>query len=853
MNEKKRRKLPGKLFFFVCLPLLLCFPVAASTEGDKSTSAKGERVRFNTAFIAEFNKNIDLSWLEEGINIKAGTYRVTIYINDKKRGVWQTRFVESDSGVHPCIPSEVFDLVSLDNEKLPAGWRESHCIDVSKIFNGAKASYDYDSESLAITIPQIYFLHHFERFIDPSRWDEGINALSINYSLSALRRTSNYESNLMYYGNLKTLFRLGAWRFTTQDSFIGGRENNKLQHMQAYAQRAIGSGLSELTIGDFNTRGMLFDTIALRGAILQSDERMLPWEMRGYTPEIKGIANSNAIVTVTQNGNVIYEKNIPPGEFNLTDLTPPGYGGDLEVTVRETNGMTKVFHVPYSSSPKLLRKGYLDYAVASGRMRSYSNVEMPGVLEFSSRYGFLDNLTLYGGGQLTLDKSYLAVSVGAAFDTPAGAVSTELLQSTLVKDINKGNNAVNRTNLKAGLLKRLSEQNTFLSLSGYHNLGDDYYSISEYYTLKQTKDGSDANTRYRNRIEATLSHELSPGWGELSFSGRHDSNNTLATVKSRSSFLVNYRNSYGFVNYALSINKTYTAEGKDNTEFYTNISFPLGATKAMPPRVQAALSYSSSEARLRSTLSHSYTRENHTSSFSGYYNQSSKRQADTGLNITHTDQLLQKSFSYARSLQGYSLGGSTAGAVLIHADGVEFSSYLTDTIALVKAPGGAGASVSGNMYARIKANGYALVPSLSPYEENRLYLDPKGAMLGFEIKDDEHIAIPTAGAVVKVEYKNAAKYEKNELIRITFGKNKYLPFGTRIYDEDESLLGTVGQGGIAIVSLPGKYKKLQARWKQDKKEKTCIIAPWRESSNSSDDNNPGTLLLNCLQEKKTDD
>lgn len=853
MSEIKRNLWTGALFLFFCFPVLIGLPAAASAEENKLTTLKTDKVRFNTAFITEFNKEVDLSWLEDGITVKAGTYRVTIVINGKKAGVYQTKFIDDAGSIIPCLPPEAFENISLDNEKLPPGWRESSCINISKIFNGAKADYDYDSESLAVSIPQIYFLHHFEKFIDPSRWDEGINSLSVNYSLSGSRRATKYQKDFMYYGNLKTLLRLGAWRFTTLDSFIGSQQSKRFQHTQAYVQRAIGSGLSELTIGDFNTRGMLFNTIALRGVMLQSDERMLPWEMKGYAPEIKGIANSNARVTVTQNGNVIYEKNIPPGEFNLTDLNPPGYGGDLEVTVTETNGTTKTFSVPYSNSPKLLRKGYLDYAIASGKMRSYNNTETPGVLEVSSRYGLLDNMTLYGGSQLTMDKAYLAVSGGAVFNTPAGAVSAELLQSPLTKGINKNKSMADRTNLKTGLLKRLGEQDTFLNISGYHNFGDNYYTISEYYALKQAGRQADVNNRYRNRIEATLSHQLSSDWGEISFSGWRDSNNTIANIKPRSSFLINYRNSFNFVNYALSLSKTFMATGRENTEFYTNITFPLGTTKATPPAVHAALSYSSSEARLRSSLSHSYTRENHTSSFNGYYNQSSKRKADTGLSITHTDSLLQKSFSYARSLESYSLGGGLAGALLIHGDGADFSSYLTDTIALIKAAGGAGATISGNMYAKVKPDGYALVPSLLPYEENRLYLDPKGAKPGFEIQEDELISIPTSGAVVRVEYKNTAKYESSFLARIKYDRNKPLPFGTRIYDEDNTLLSTVGQGGIAIISLPKNYKKLKAVWKQEKKESSCIIAPWQNPGNSQDNERFTSLTLNCLLENSTDD
>ncbi|SUC40391.1 fimbrial outer membrane usher protein [Proteus mirabilis] len=65
---------------------------------------------------------------------------------------------------------------------------------------------------------------------------------------------------------------------------------------------------------------------------------MLPDSMRGFAPTIKGIANSNAIVTVKQNGFVIYQISVPPGAFEIKDLYATSSSGNLDVTIKENNG-----------------------------------------------------------------------------------------------------------------------------------------------------------------------------------------------------------------------------------------------------------------------------------------------------------------------------------------------------------------------------------------------------------------------------------------------------------------------------------------------------------------------------------
>ncbi len=53
---------------------------------------------------------------------------------------------------------------------------------------------------------------------------------------------------------------------------------------------------------------------------------------------IHGIARGTAQVSIKQNGYEIYQSTVPPGPFTIDDLYAAGNGGDLQVTIKETDG-----------------------------------------------------------------------------------------------------------------------------------------------------------------------------------------------------------------------------------------------------------------------------------------------------------------------------------------------------------------------------------------------------------------------------------------------------------------------------------------------------------------------------------
>ena len=151
-------------------------------------------------------------------------------------------------------------------------------------------------------------------------------------------------------------------------------------------------------MGDSFTDGAVFDSFGFRGVSLSSDDQMLPDSQREYAPVVHGIAQTNARVVITQNGNTILETTVSPGTFEINDLYATGYGGDLQVTVHEADGSQNTFTVPYASVAQLLRPGVWRYSATAGEVQQPSLTGTERFMQATVQRGFNNYLTGYTGG-----------------------------------------------------------------------------------------------------------------------------------------------------------------------------------------------------------------------------------------------------------------------------------------------------------------------------------------------------------------------------------------------------------------------------------------------------------------------
>jgi len=139
---------------------------------------------------------------------------------------------------------------------------------------------------------------------------------------------------------------------------------------------------------------------------------------------VRGIAQSNARVSISQLGQEIYQSNVPPGPFVIDDLYPTGISGDLLVTITESDGSQHTFTIAYAGTAQLVRPGTSDYTVAAGRYDNPVLVDEPIFAMGNLRRGLTNSLTGYTGA--LVGEGYSALSGGLAFNLPLGALATDI-------------------------------------------------------------------------------------------------------------------------------------------------------------------------------------------------------------------------------------------------------------------------------------------------------------------------------------------------------------------------------------------------------------------------------------------
>ncbi len=149
--------------------------------------------------------------------------------------------------------------------------------------------------------------------------------------------------------------------------------------------------------------------------------QMLPNSKQNFTPRVQGIAQSNALVTIEQNGFVVYQKEVPPGPFAITDLQLAGGGADLDVSVKEADGSVTTYLVPYAAVPNMLQPGVSKCChFAAGRSHIEGASKQSDFVQAGYQYGFNNLLTLYGGSMVA--NNYYAFTLGTGWNTRFGAI-----------------------------------------------------------------------------------------------------------------------------------------------------------------------------------------------------------------------------------------------------------------------------------------------------------------------------------------------------------------------------------------------------------------------------------------------
>jgi len=650
-------------------------------------------------------------------------------------------------------------------------------------------------------------------YVNPELWDRGVTAATLGYNASTYQTTNNGRSSNQGYISLNAGFNIDGWQFRNTSSYNWqSGQSDKFQNIATYVQRDLPSIRSVLTMGDTFTDGAVFNSIGIRGVQVATDDRMLPDSLRGYAPVIRGVAMSNAHVTVTQNGNTIYETNVAPGEFAINDLYATGYGGSLTVVVTEADGSKHSFVVPYASVVQLLRPGIWRVNLVAGQVRDAMVSQHNDIVQATVQHGINNVVTGYFG--VVAAQNYAAELVGAAFNTPIGAVSMDLTQANAQIP---GERYVNGQSFRLSYSKELPDTNSSIAVAAYQFSSRGFWSLNDALIARQdsgyktTADflasgqGEYVPTlldRQRNQMQLTFNQALGASGGSIYLVGSAVNYWNRSGVTGQAQLGYNNTLHLGGVNltYSLSASRQREAEtGQMTNQVFASISMPLGRSVHAPMLSLNASHMDGSgtmeQAALTGTagVDNQFTYGVNAANNPGY--------SSGGVNGQYRSPYATLSAS-ASSGTGYSQeSAGLSGAIIAHPGGITLTNALGDTIGIVEAKDAAGARIENWPGVRIDGRGYAVIPYLTPYRINNVALDPKGIPLDVEMDTTGQQIAPYAGSVVMMKFGTVSGRAAIFSLRRLDGTE--LPFGADVLDEKGTTVSAVGQGGrVYLRGLP---------------------------------------------------
>ncbi|MNQ58243.1 putative outer membrane usher protein ElfC precursor [compost metagenome] len=737
----------------------------------------------------------------------------------------------SSSGLAPVLLLNYIKSLGVDTSAIPSLLvkNDNDLIDVETEIPSSSVQLDFDSMRLDLSIPQASLTRQARGEVPETRWDNGINAFMLNYMFNGNNAIGGEQGGDTHFLALNSGLNIGPWRFRNYSTWNESESASEWQNISNHLRRAIIPLKSEVIIGDSSTSPDIFDSVGFRGIQLSSDEQMYPSSLQGYAPAVRGIAKSNANVTIKQNGYVIYQTNVSPGPFLIEDLFSTATNGDFEVEIKESDGSINRYVVPFSSVPNLLRKGRIKYGATVGKYRSGNDEQdEPSFMQGSFSMGVADSLTLFGGTQLSSDYRSLAMGVGKNMGD-LGAISAELSYARTELPDERETDGKSLSLLYA---KSLVDWGTDLQLLGAHYSTRGYYTFADstYKSMSgfvdsdnddSTSGGSDDEpvSRYnlnyakRGRIEGNISQQIGDS-ESIYLSARLQS--YWDTGEEDKYFQLGYTGVWRDVTYSFAYSYNQTAFTPDEDKIISlNLTFPIGKW----------LNSGDSYADFYANYGVSYDEDGQVTNMLGvsgtaleeknlsYSLQQGYTTQDGGANgsahIQYQGKKGNVDFGYSYDSGRQQINYGVSGGLVVHGEGITFSQPLGDTNVLIVAPGAENVSIEGAIGVATNSDGYAVVPYASSYRLNRVALDVTSLEDDIEVDESVSHVVPTEGALVRANFDT--KKGLRGLFTLTFG-GKPIPFGAQVGSDDGQLSGIVSDDGMVYLAGISSNGMLNVQW-----------------------------------------
>ena len=780
-------------------------------------------VDFNTDVLdAADRQNIDLSRFSQAGYIMPGQYQMGIMVNDQgiSPSAFSVTFLEPPAsgadGKKPlpqaCLTPEMVSLMGLTpaSQEKVTYWNDGQCADFSRL-PGVEIRPNPAEGMLYINMPQAWLEYSDASWLPPSRWDNGIPGLLFDYNINGTvnkPHKGNQSQSLNYNGTAGANF--GAWRLRAdyQGSLnhttgSGQGASSQFTWNRFYMYRAIPRWRANLTLGENYVNSDIFSSWRYTGASLESDDRMLPPKLRGYAPQVSGIADTNARVVISQQGRILYDSTVPAGPFTIQDLDS-SVRGRLDVEVIEQNGQKKTFQVDTAYVPYLTRPGQIRYKLVSGRSRSYEHTtEGPVFAAGEASWGISNRWSLYGGGIVAGDYNALAVGLGRDLNA-FGTISADVTWSVArIPDYDTRQGKSWRLNYS----KRFDEVNADITFAGYRFSERNYMTMDQYLNARYR---NDFTGREKEMYTVTLNKNFEDWNTSVNLQFSHQTYWDRRTSDYYSVTVNRYFDAFGFKNVSLGLSASRSKyKEQDNDSAFVRLSVPWGTGTA---------SYNSnvSNGRYANTVSYSDTLNGGLDSYSLNAGVSTgngqSSQSQVSANYNHSSPLANLSANFSAAENGYTsfgmsaYGGATitAKGAALHAGGMNGGTRL-----LVDTDGVGGVPVDGG---RVSTNrwGIGVVTDVSSYYRNTTSVDLNRLPDDMEATRSVVESVLTEGAIGYREFEVLKGSRLFAVLRLA--DNSHPPFGASVTNAKGRELGMVADSGLAWLSGVEPGEALNVGW-----------------------------------------
>lgn len=779
-------------------------------------------IEFNTSFMSkELVADMDLSKFTQANYVYPGEYEMSVILNEQSIKSTLINFVENadpDSGAatSACLTLALvqdFNLTKKAKEQLM--WKDK-CLDYQSLA-GIRVTPDMGKMNLNISIPQAYLEYTSPYWDPPSRWDEGVSGALLDYNLTARvnRNIADKKSDSDVSGYGVAGFNVGKWRFRgdwqanwnasdfTHSDTANYTSSGAINRLYAY--RALPDWQAQLRLGEDYIRSNLFSGFRFIGGSLASDERMLPPNMRGYSPEVTGIAKTDAKVIISQNGRVLHEEQVIAGPFHIKNIQS-SVRGLLDVRVEEQDGQTETFQVNAINAPYLSREGRVRYYMAAGRPATVTHkTDGPTFFSADASMGLSSRWSILGGIQASED--YIGTVGGVGVDMLQwGALSLQRYDSWGQLE----DRTLAGSSYSINYSKEFEQLNSTLSLAGYRYSEQNYMNMDRFLSaLNNTSDYDDAH-QDRDSFTASLSTRVPVVDGSSYIS--IDRNTYYDGTKSNR-YNLSFSKTFPIANskYVSATISLYKSEsdyryGTDDKGGYLSLSFPLGEgntsymANVSNGKVNHSLGYSETLDEANRYSVYTSLNEENPASFSGNYTHTASSYELTGVLGYQSDHYTSLSLGLRGGMT------ATANGAALHRNGRPGGSRVmvnVDDIPDVPIRTG-GRSVTSNMF------GTAVTTDVSDYYRQRIDVEVDRLPEGVDVAQSVQEKTYTEGAIGY--WHVSGRTGGHSMVEIVRGKQGHPPFGASVINDEGQEVGLVGDDGSAYLTGLQPGEQLHVRW-----------------------------------------